>query len=50
MGAVERTTPLERLLAGLVIAVLLGVGFYSEPWMELTATSLQGLSAMYAEP
>lgn len=50
MGAVERTTPLERLLAGLVIAVLLGVGFYSEPWMELASGSLQALAAIYSQP
>jgi NADH-quinone oxidoreductase subunit M len=49
-AGVEPTTRLEWVLAGLVIAILLGTGFYSEPWMRLTATSLEGLSALYTHP
>lgn len=48
--AMEPTTRLEWLLAALVIAALLGTGFYSEPWIRLTATSLAGLSALYGHP
>ncbi|CAK0780260.1 NADH-quinone oxidoreductase subunit M [Gammaproteobacteria bacterium] len=45
--AVERATPLEWMLAGLMIALLLGVGFHSEPWINLTARTLEGTSGHY---
>lgn len=38
----------ERFLVGALILVLLGTGFYSEPWMELIDKSLEGLSALYS--
>jgi NADH-quinone oxidoreductase subunit M len=47
---VARASPMERLVAVLVILVLLGTGFFSEPWMELTEQSLAGLSTAFATP
>jgi NADH-quinone oxidoreductase subunit M len=44
---VEPTRGLERLLAGTMILILLGVGFYAEPWLELIEKSLEGLSHIY---
>ncbi|MBF0624052.1 MAG: NADH-quinone oxidoreductase subunit L [Magnetococcales bacterium] len=49
----EETEPLrppallERFIALSVILVLLITGFHSEPWMELTEKSLEGLGALY---
>jgi NADH-quinone oxidoreductase subunit M len=37
----------ERLIAGVVILVLLGVGFYSEPWLALTDAPLAALDARF---
>lgn len=45
--AIERATPMELLVAVLVLAVLLGTGFYSEPWMALVDAPLQALSAQF---
>ncbi len=45
---VKPTTGLERLVAGVMILILLGAGFYSEPWLDLIEKSLQGLSQLYA--
>ncbi|MEI6413325.1 MAG: proton-conducting transporter membrane subunit [Pseudomonadota bacterium] len=47
---VERATPREWLLAVLMIVLLLGVGFYSEPWINLTARTLEGMSGHYPHP
>jgi len=44
---IERATPMELLVAVLVLAVLLGSGFYSEPWMVLIDAPLQALGALY---
>ena len=49
-GEVEPATRLEWLLAGLVIAIMLGHGFYSEPWLDLTAGSLERLGTLYPHP
>lgn len=38
----------ERFLAVAVILILLGTGFFSEPWLELTEHSVQGLTALFA--
>jgi len=40
----------EWLVALAVIGVLLGVGFYSRPWLELIAAPLTALSLPYAQP
>ncbi|MES9872003.1 MAG: NADH-quinone oxidoreductase subunit M [Candidatus Sedimenticola sp. PURPLELP] len=45
---VERATGSETLLAATVIVVLLGSGFYSEPWIELVEKSFEGLSTLYS--
>jgi NADH-quinone oxidoreductase subunit M len=49
-AVIEPTTPIELIIAGMVILVLLGTGFYSEPWLALIETSLEGLSARFAYP
>ncbi|MEN8167373.1 MAG: NADH-quinone oxidoreductase subunit M [Pseudomonadota bacterium] len=45
---VEPPSALEQAVAVMVILVLLGTGFFSEPWLELTEQSMKGLSALYA--
>ncbi len=42
---VECTTATEQLIAVLLICVLLGSGFYSEPWLVLIEQATQRLSA-----
>ena len=37
----------ERLIAGTLILVLLGAGFYSEPWLELVDAPLEALSGRF---
>ena len=37
----------ERLLAIMMLSVLLVVGFYPEPWLDLIENSLEGLSNLY---
>ena len=36
-----------RWIAGVVILVLLGAGFYSEPWLEVTDAPLTALAARF---
>jgi NADH-quinone oxidoreductase subunit M len=38
----------EKLLSLMIIGILLVVGFYSEPWMELIDHSLNSLSQLYS--
>ncbi len=47
---IKTTTTLstEVLIAGIFIAVLLGLGFYSEPWLDLIDKSLEPLNNLYA--
>jgi len=45
--AVAPTRGIERLIAGVMILTLLGVGFHSEPWLNLIEHSLDGLSRLY---
>ena len=47
LRAVERATAPELLVTGLVLAVLLGAGFYSEPWLALIEQPLKGLGDLY---
>ncbi len=42
------TLSTEVLIAGIIIAALLGLGFYSEPWLELIDKSLQPLNELYS--
>jgi NADH-quinone oxidoreductase subunit M len=46
---IQRITGPELLVAGMVVLVLLGAGFYTEPWLALIDKPLEGLSALYAE-
>jgi NADH-quinone oxidoreductase subunit M len=46
---IESATAMERVLAVSVIVILLGAGFYSEPWLELIESSLDGLNAIYSQ-
>ena len=45
---IEPATPMERVIAVVLIMILLGTGFYSEPWLELLEHSFDGLTALYA--
>ncbi len=38
----------EIFIAGIIIAALLGLGFYSEPWLDLIDKSLQPLNDLYS--
>ena len=38
----------EKILSLMIIGILLVVGFYSEPWMELIDHSLINLSHLYS--
>lgn len=40
-------TYMEKTIAGVVVLVLLGVGFYSEPWLKLVDAPLADLSARF---
>lgn len=42
-----RLGPAEALLTGSLCAVLVGVGFYSEPWLALVETSVGALAARF---
>lgn len=44
---VKRITVPELIVAGMVVLVLLGAGFYSEPWLALIDEPLRGLSLLY---
>ena len=45
----EPASPLESLIAVLMILILLGTGFYSEPWLELIDTSARNLSEIFVQ-
>ena len=42
------TLSTEVFIAGIIIAALLGLGFYSEPWLDLIDKSLQPLNELYS--
>jgi len=44
---IEPPIPMERVIAVMLILILLGTGFYSEPWMNLIEHSFDGLTAIY---
>ncbi|MDH5612553.1 MAG: proton-conducting transporter membrane subunit, partial [Gammaproteobacteria bacterium] len=44
---VEPTQVVERVIAGLLILIVLSIGFYSEPWMALVEQSANTLSLPY---
>ncbi|MCB1788381.1 MAG: NADH-quinone oxidoreductase subunit M [Gammaproteobacteria bacterium] len=41
------TTP-ERVIAGVLVVVMLGAGFYTEPWLNLIDLPLEQLSSFYS--
>ena len=43
----EPPSGMERSIAVMIIVILLGSGFYSEPWLELLEHSFDGLTALY---
>jgi NADH-quinone oxidoreductase subunit M len=43
------TYPAETFLASVVMLVIVGVGFYSAPWIELIAEPVKGLSALFPD-
>lgn len=47
VAAVERTQPLEYLVIAIVLVVLLGTGFYLEPWQQLIEVSMKTLAARF---
>jgi len=44
---IEPAIPMERIIAVVLIMILLGTGFYSEPWLGLLEHSFDGLTALY---
>jgi NADH-quinone oxidoreductase subunit M len=44
---IKPPVPMERVIAVALIMILLGTGFYSEPWLELLEHSFDGLTALY---
>jgi NADH-quinone oxidoreductase subunit M len=46
---IEPVTPAEYLLEGSILVVLLGAGFYAEPWLTLIENPLEGLSDLYGD-
>jgi NADH-quinone oxidoreductase subunit M len=46
---IEPPTRMERSIAGLIILILLGTGFYSHPWLGLLEHSFDGLVELYAD-
>ena len=49
-GAIERTLPMEYLVVGSAVLVLLAAGFYIEPWMKLIEAPLQVLAEKFESP
>ena len=49
-GIIERTLPMEYLVAGSAVAVLLIAGFYLEPWMKLIEAPLHLLAERFVHP
>ena len=44
---IDPATGMERTIAIMMILILLGTGFYSEPWLELIEHSFDSLSTQY---
>jgi NADH-quinone oxidoreductase subunit M len=44
---IKPATSMERVIAVMLIMILLGTGFYSEPWLGLLEHSFDGLTALY---
>jgi NADH-quinone oxidoreductase subunit M len=48
--SVERPTSMEWLVSGIVLVVLLGAGFYLEPWLHLIEVPLESLARRFGGP
>lgn len=48
--ALERTLPMEVLIGGLAVAVLLSAGFFFETWLGLIETATQGMAQRFGGP
>lgn len=46
-ASIAPASVMERVIAGILVLVLLGVGFYSEPWLKLVDAPLAELSARF---
>ncbi|MCP4263765.1 MAG: NADH-quinone oxidoreductase subunit M [Planctomycetes bacterium] len=44
---IAKMTTIEFFIAGTLLVVMLGTGFFSEPWLELIEKSLQPLNEIY---
>lgn len=44
---IERASGLEKLVSAMVILLLLGSGFYLEPWLQLVDASAKSLSLLF---
>ena len=44
---VDRTLPMEYVVAGIALAALLAIGFFTEPWLRLTEVASQAMAARY---
>ncbi|MBU1691502.1 MAG: NADH-quinone oxidoreductase subunit L [Gammaproteobacteria bacterium] len=49
-GTIERTLPMEYLVVGSAVLVLLIAGFYLEPWMKLIEAPLYELAERFEHP
>lgn len=45
---VDRTLPMEYLVCGIALGALLAIGFFTEPWLQLTDAASQALAARFA--
>jgi NADH-quinone oxidoreductase subunit M len=44
---IARTRPMEYFVGGATLVVLLAAGFWPEPWLKLTDSATQALSAYF---
>ncbi len=45
---VDRTLPMEYLVCGIALAAMLAIGFFTEPWLNLTETASHAAAARFA--
>jgi NADH-quinone oxidoreductase subunit M len=48
VAQVERTLPMEYVVGGIAVLVLLAAGFYFEPWLDLIEPALSALGGRFA--
>jgi NADH-quinone oxidoreductase subunit M len=49
MHDVDRTQSMEYLVCGIAVAALLAIGFFTEPWLQLTDVASQALAARFVQ-